>query len=151
MEEAIDIEGHIVWRSPKRVPDCLADEDFIRTTFSTGEYGYTSLNTFLARRDRLLSVGGFPEIGSVASSSLLLVKLCLDSSIAFSTRCSFRKLSANGERPEAIETMLHDLHEFLVCIDTDPLLVEYAALQPSKWSRLRSYLIQAKLFSQSRS
>jgi len=150
MEEAIDAEGHIVWRSSTLVPDRLGDEDFIRSTFSTGEHGYKSLNTFLAKKERLVSVGGFPDIGSPGSSSVLLVKLCLDSSIAFSTRCSSRKSSADNDRHEALETMLQDLHEYLVCIDTDPFLVEYAALQPSKWSRLRSYLIQAKLFSQSR-
>jgi hypothetical protein len=91
-EEAIDPAGRVIRQSKDTIPEVLSGFDFIKTTWGTREYRLGSFCTYLTRTETLLSCGGFPDIwAGTSDEDLLAVKLALDSSIAFSTRCSYRK------------------------------------------------------------
>jgi glycosyltransferase involved in cell wall biosynthesis len=145
-EEVIDPDGKVLRCTSRNVPEILSGEDFIRSTFHTRKYGYKSLCTFLAKREKLLSCGGFPDIWAATSDEdLLMVKLSLGHSVAFSTRCSFRKrlYQASGGYAIHLSDLARGTKEYLACLDTDPFILKYAASHASKWEEMRGYLIES--------
>jgi glycosyltransferase involved in cell wall biosynthesis len=144
-EEVIDLEGKRIWKSKDSVPEVLSGEDFIRATWRTRAYGHNSLCTFLGKTEKLKACGGFPEIWlAIADEDLLMVKLALNSSIAFNTRCAFRKRfheTSLGLSVELKKDLARGIHEFLQLMDSDSIIAEYAAANPAKWKELRGYMV----------
>jgi glycosyltransferase involved in cell wall biosynthesis len=145
-EETIDQSGKVVPTSKETIPEVLSDTDFIRSTWSTREYGLTSLCTFLAQTERLLACGGFPEIfAGTSDEDLLMVKMCLGGQVAFSTHCSFRKRRYETSMGYALETqdLARGIREFVAKMDSDPQILAYAETHPDEWKELRGYLFDS--------
>jgi hypothetical protein len=144
VQESIDIAGKLFHRSKDTVPEILSGPEFIRAAWGTGEYAFRSFSTFLARTERLRAAGGFP-IFRVAQGDddALIVKTCLDNFIAFSTRSVFRKRyhdsSDQGSLP--ILDLARGLRDFLRLLDTDPLILAYAAAHPVEWPESKRHLV----------
>ena len=144
MEETIDCSGRVLARSKETIPELMSGPDFIRATWGTRQSGLTGLCTFLAKTERLKACGGFPDIWAATSDEdLLIVKLVLDNFIAFSTRCSFRKryYETSGGYAITLQDLARGIREFIACLDSDPLILDYAGLHASEWSDLRGYLV----------
>jgi glycosyltransferase involved in cell wall biosynthesis len=144
-EELIDLSGNVLRRSKDTVPEVLRGEEFIRTTFETHEYGYGSLCTFLAKTGTLKANGGFPEIwGASGDEDILMIKLALGSSIAFATRCAFRKRfhETSGGFAISPKDLARGIREFVKVLDSDPTILKYAAAHPAEWKKLRDYAAQ---------
>jgi glycosyltransferase involved in cell wall biosynthesis len=145
MEEVIDQHGRVV-RKSNPIPEVLPGEAFIRASFGTREYGYESLCTFLAKTEKLLSCGGFPDLWAATSDEdMLMIKLSLDSHIAFNTNCAFRKrfYEASGGYAIGLPDLARGIREYLACLDSDPQVLRYAALHSSQWKELRDYLVES--------
>jgi glycosyltransferase involved in cell wall biosynthesis len=145
-EEVIDLAGNVLRASRDTVPEVLPGEEFIRTTWSTREYGYQSLCTFLAKKEKLLAFGGFPDIWSGTSDEdLLMVKLVLDGFVAFNTECAFRKrfYESSAGLAQDLEDLARGIREFIASMDSDPAILAYAASHPVKWKELREYLVDS--------
>jgi glycosyltransferase involved in cell wall biosynthesis len=146
MEEVIDESGNVMRTSRTTVPEKLSGTDFIRATWKTREYGFEALCTFLAKTEKLRACGGFPDIWAATSDEdLLMVKLCLDSSVVFSTRCSFRKRFDEASQGYSIEPrdLARGIREFVTCLDSDPTIKRYSLRHPEEWSELRGYLVNS--------
>lgn len=146
IEETIDESGNLIRRSKETVPEILSGPDFIRATWGTREYRLEALCTFLAKTEKLIACGGFPDIWAATSDEdLLMVKLCLDNFIAFSTRCTFRKrfYETSGGLAIELQDLARGIREFLACLDSDPRILKYAALHSAEWNELRRYLINS--------
>lgn len=146
VEEVIDAAGNLIRSSKNTVPEILSGEDFIRTTWSTREYGFESVSTFLATKEKLIECGGFPDTwAGTSDEDVLTIKLSLDSCIAFSTQCAFRKrfYETSGGYAIELQDLARGIREYLACLDSDPRVLEYSALHPTKWNKLRSSLIKS--------
>lgn len=146
LEETIDHAGNVIKRSKDTVPEILSGVDFIQATWGTHKYRYEALCTFLAKTEKLRACGGFPEIWAATSDEdLLMVKLCIDNFVAFSTRCSFRKRFDEASMGYALEIqdLARGIREYLAHINSDPRISKYAALRPIEWNESKRYLIDS--------
>jgi len=143
-EDTVDQTGRVIRSSKDTIPELMSGVDFIRTTWGTREYRLGSLCTFLAKTERLLECGGFPDIwAGTSDEDLLMVKLSLDNHVAFSTQCSFRKRFHETSFGYAIDMkdLARGIREFVTCLDSDVIVRRYAGLHPAKWNELRNYLV----------
>jgi len=145
IQETIDEAGKLLYRSKDTVPEILSGPDFIRAAWGTHQYGFRSFSTFLARREKLLACGGYPNFWvGCADEDAMFVKLCLEGPIAFSTRSTFRK--RYSESSDGYSAPLQDLargmRDYFEFLDTDPRLLKYAAAHPAEWKESKVYLVQ---------
>lgn len=144
IQETIDEAGNFLRRSSDTVPEILPGAEFIKAAWATHEYGFESFSTFLARTQNLIACGGFPNFRTgTGDDDALMVKLSLGNFIAFSNRCAFRKRyseSSDGYAV-AIEDLARGLRDFLVFLDSDPIILEHAASHSKEWSVSRRYLV----------
>ncbi len=97
IQETIDETGVTLRRSSEKVPEMLTGPDFIRAAWGTHEYGYESFSTFVGRTANLVNYGGYPDFcKGTAHDDALIVKLCFDNFVVFSTRCTFQKALFRG-------------------------------------------------------
>ena len=75
-----------------------------------------------------------------------MVKLCLDDFIVFSKQCAFRKryYEDSGGYAISIKDLARGIREFLHCLASDPMILEYAASHPGEWNELHRYLMDSK-------
>ena len=144
IQESIDEAGNIISRSKDTVPEILSGPDFIRAIWGTREYGFRSLSTFLARTQQLKANGGWP-IFRVAQGDedALIVKMCLDSFIVFSTRSTFRKRydASTDQGSLAIRDLAKGVRDFLQFFETDAKILDYAASYPAVWAESKRHLV----------
>jgi glycosyltransferase involved in cell wall biosynthesis len=145
-EATIDESGRVIRASNAWVPDVLSGPEFIKATWGTRQYGFGALCTFLGRTEKLLECGGFPNIwAGTSDEDLLMVKLCLGSHVALSTRCSFRKRFYETSIGYALETknLARGIREFISLLDSDDLIAAYAQQHPHEWAEMRGYLVSS--------
>jgi glycosyltransferase involved in cell wall biosynthesis len=144
IQESIDETGNLISRSKDTVPEIMSGPDFVRSIWGTRDYGFRSLSTFMAKTQQLRANGGWP-IFRVAQGDedALIVKLCLDNFIAFSTRSTFRKRyddsTDQGSLP--ILELAKGVRDFLRFFDTDPKIMSYAAAHPTVWAESKRHLV----------
>ena len=144
IQESIDEAGNIISRSEETVPEILSGPDFIRAIWSTHEYGYRSLSTYLAKTQRLIACGCYPNFCvSQGDEDALIVKTCLDNFIAFSTRSTFRKRyeDSSDQASLPIQDLARGVRDVLKFFDTDPQILDYAASHPVEWAESKRHLI----------
>ena len=125
IQETIDETGVPLRRSSEKVPEMLTGPDFIRAAWGTHEYGYESFSTFVGRTANLVNCGGYPDFcKGTAHDDALIVKLCLDNFVVFSTRCTFRKRYSEASDGYAMEIkdLSKGLRDFLAFLDSDPMI-----------------------------
>jgi glycosyltransferase involved in cell wall biosynthesis len=144
LQETIDESGAFLRSSRAELRELLSGPEFIRALWETREYGYESISTFLARRSHLIACGGFPDFwkGS-GNDDALLVKLCLDSFVALSPRCAFRKRWYDTSYGFAMTTqdLARSVKEFLDFIKSDPVIVRFVMEHPGEWREARRVLV----------
>jgi glycosyltransferase involved in cell wall biosynthesis len=144
VEEVIDEAGCVLRKSKPTVPELMSGADFIRSTWGTWSYGFGSFCTFLARTERLREAGGFPEIwAGTSDEDLLVIKLSLNSHLAFSTRSTFRKRFDEKSEGYAIDLsdLARGIREYLALLDSDAQVRAYAEVHAAEWAELRQYLV----------
>jgi glycosyltransferase involved in cell wall biosynthesis len=144
IQETIDETGVFVRRSSEKVPEMLSGPDFIRAAWGTHEYGYESFSTFVARTANLVKCGGYPEFHKgTAHDDALIVKLCLDNFVVFSTHCAFRKRysEASDGYAMAIQDLSKGLRDFLAFLESDPTIKAYALSHRRQWRESKRYLV----------
>jgi glycosyltransferase involved in cell wall biosynthesis len=141
-QEVIDASGRVLRRSSDRVPDFLSGEEFVRNWTA---YGYENYSTVMARTGDVRQCGGYGDFANgTASDDALLIKLCLRGAVALSKRCIFRYrwhqtsygFSMNPRQ------LANDLRMFLSFLETDEVILAYAAQRPDAWSRMRANIVQ---------
>lgn len=145
IQETIDETGVPLKRSSERVPEMLSGPNFIRAVWGTHEYGYQSLSTFVARTANLVKCGGYPDFcGGTAHDDALIVKLCLDNFVVFSTHCAFRKRysEASDGYAMAIQDLSKGLRDFLAFLESDPTIRAYAVSHRHQWRESKRYLLE---------
>jgi glycosyltransferase involved in cell wall biosynthesis len=141
-QEVVDTTGRVLRRSSEHVPERLSGEDFIEAWTASG---YENYSTVLARTRDVRQCGGYGRFPSgTASDDALLIKLCLQGAVAFSTKCTFQYRwheSSYGfsMSPERLAT---DIKLFLKFLDTDPMIQVYASRFPERWRRLKRHRVQ---------
>jgi glycosyltransferase involved in cell wall biosynthesis len=144
IHETIDETGVPLRRSSEKVPEMLSGPDFIRAAWGTHEYGYESFSTFVARTANLVKCGGYPDFcRGTASDDALVIKLCLDNFVVFSTRCTYGKRYSGASEGYAmvIQDLSKGLREFLAFVESDPTIGAYAASHPREWRESERYLV----------
>jgi glycosyltransferase involved in cell wall biosynthesis len=144
VQETFDESGKVHGRSKDTVPETLSGPDFIKAIWGTHEFGFRSLSTFLAKTQTLREHGGFPNFKiAFGDEDLLIVKLCLDSFVAFSPRSTYRKLWAESSDGLAVDIgiLAKGIREFLGVLDRDAELQAYAARRPNEWKESKRYLV----------
>jgi len=145
IQETIDETGVTLRRSSEKVPEMLTGPDFIRAAWGTHEYGYESFSTFVGRTSNLVNYGGYPDFyKGTALDDALIVKLCFDNFLVFSTRCTFRKRYSEVSDGYAmgIKELSRGLRDFLAFLESDPIIRAYAVSQRRQWKESKRYLVE---------
>jgi glycosyltransferase involved in cell wall biosynthesis len=141
MQESVDTMGRVLHRSQDRLPRILRGEDFIR---SWSSYGFECYTAMFGRTALMQSCGGYEDFPrGTHSDDALLVKLCLNGSMAFGQHCTFSwqiNDSSYGWSMSCDE-LAEDTRQFLHFIEHHPTITRYAALQPVKWEELKPFLL----------
>lgn len=144
VQESVDEAGNVISRSKDTVPEIMSGPNFIRSIWGTREYGFRSLSTFLARTQQLKANGGWPNFRvAQGDEDALIVKLCLDNFIIFSTRSTFRKRydDSTDQGSLAIRDLAKGVRDFLQFFETDPKILDYAASHPDVWAESKRHLV----------
>jgi glycosyltransferase involved in cell wall biosynthesis len=143
IQETIDETGVPLRRSSEKVPEILTGPDFIRAAWGTHEYGYESFSTFVGRTANLLNCGGYPDFyKGTALDDALIVKLCFDNFVVFSTRCTFRKRYsvASDGYAMGIKELARGLRDYLAFLESDPMI--RAVSHRRQWKESKRYLVE---------
>jgi glycosyltransferase involved in cell wall biosynthesis len=145
VQESIDGEGTLLSRSKDTVPEILSGPDFVRAIWGTGQYGFHSLSTYLARRDRLRAVRGY-HVFPVAQydDDVLVAKACIDNFVVFSIQSVYRKRyhKSSDQTCLPIKDLAASTRDFLQLLDTDPVISDYAASHSAEWIQSKRYLVR---------
>jgi hypothetical protein len=144
-QEIINEKG-IVTRTSKDVPaEIMSGAEFIRATWKTYQFGYEALGTNVARTAALRACGAYPNFtrGS-AIDNALIIKMCLNSSVAFSSKCAWRwrVYESSHGWSVSIKDLAASAREFIRFLYTDPIIQELARKNPAQWEGLRDALVQ---------
>jgi len=144
--DVMDEAGRVVRSSDERgFPlDVLSAEQFIRA-WCLGEYDFVGFVTNLARTYDIREVGGYPDFpNGNGIDNALLIKLCLNSDIAFTRRCTFRYrvYGASEGLSASYRGLAQASRRFLEFLETDPRILEFADAQPDQWAQMRSHLVK---------
>ena len=144
-QEIINEEG-IVSRTSKDLPaEIMSGADFIRGTWKTYQFGFEALGTNVARTAALRACGAYPNFtrGSAIDNALIL-KMCLNNSVAFSPKCvwRWRVYESSHGWSVSIKDLAASSREFIRFLYTDPTIQELAKKNPVQWEELRSALVR---------
>jgi glycosyltransferase involved in cell wall biosynthesis len=144
VQESIDEAGKLFHRSKDTVPEILSGPNFIRAAWGTREYGFRSFSTYLARTERLKAAGGYPIFWvAQGDDDALIIKMCIDNFIVFSTRSAFRKRyhRSSDQHSLPIHDLARGLRDFLSFFDTDREILNYASSHPVEWAESKRCLV----------
>ena len=143
-QEIINEDGAIV-RTSKGLPiEMMSGPEFIRGTWKNYQFGFEALGTNLARTAAIRECGGYPDFtrGSGIDNALI-IKLCLNSSVAHSRNCAWRwrVYESSHGWSVSISDLASSSRQFMRFLDTDPVIRKLAKANPSQWKELRDALI----------
>lgn len=143
-QEIITEEGVVLRKSMEPSVDIMSGPDFIRATWKRFQLGFEALGTNLARLATIRGCGGYPSFrrGSGIDNALV-IKLCLNSSIAFGKKCAwrFRVYEASHGWQVSIKDLAASTKEFIRFLDTDPVINGLARANPGQWDELKGALV----------
>lgn len=143
-QEIINEEG-VVLRHSKDLPvEMMSGPEFIRGTWKDYKFEFEALGTNVARTAAMRACGGYPNFtrGS-AIDNALIIKLCLNSNIAFSENCAWRwrVYESSHGWSVSIKDLAASSREFMRFLETDPVIQELARVNPAQWEELKGALI----------
>jgi len=142
--EGVDEDGHTFRSTTESVPPFLSSEDFIKAWY-LGTYKFTGFLTNMARTRDIRLCGGFPDFPhGNHSDNALVVKLCLNSLVAFNLNCVFqyRVYEASTGLAVPCKELAEACVQFLSFLDSDPKILEFAQSRSDQWSRSKAYLVK---------
>jgi glycosyltransferase involved in cell wall biosynthesis len=143
--EIIDENGCVL-RAPKPgLPVELAGPDFIRAVWETYELGFENVEGFLARTKLWQDMGGYPNFtkGNHIDDAAV-IQLCLNHQVVFAPKCTFRHrvCPENYCRAVTMKELAAASKEFLLWLDHDPIIGQFAVSHSEEWRHLREVLEQ---------
>jgi glycosyltransferase involved in cell wall biosynthesis len=144
-QELINENGIKIDESDEKVPELLSGPDLIRDVWSFYKYHFTCFATFLAKTQQIKECGGYPEFRKGShNDNALLIKLSLDSYIAFSPKCAFRWRFYDTSHGWSLSIwdLAADTREFLRFLERDPTISKFASAHPAQWRELKTILVQ---------
>lgn len=144
-QERMNREGAILKTQRADLPELLAGPEFIVTAWQKYTLGIDCFATVLSRTADIKACGGYIDFprGNHMDDALL-IKLCLNRSVVFSSRCVFRNrydLTSEGWSASLWELAVAT-KQFLEFLDTDPVIQQFALQNPGKWPPLRAVLVE---------
>ena len=142
--EVINEDGEIFKSMKETVPPFLSSENFIKA-WCLGTYKFTGFLTNMARTRDIRLCGGFPDFPQGNhSDNALVVKLCLNSLVAFNLNCVFqyRVYEASTGLSASCNELAEASAQFLSFLDSDPKIVKFAQSRSEQWSQSKAYLVK---------
>ena len=140
-QESVNAMGQVLHRSLDQLPRILSGEDFIR---SWNRYGFECYTAMLGRTALMQACGGYENFPrGTHSDDALLIKLCLNGSMAFGQHCTFRWRVDDSSYGWSMncEELAEDTRQFLRFLEHHPTIIAYAARQPRQWKELKPLLL----------
>jgi glycosyltransferase involved in cell wall biosynthesis len=144
-QEIIDETGAKLRESAIELPGVVSGAEFIRDTWRFNKYKFECLATFLARTREIKSCGGYPEFSKgTHSDDALLIKLTLDSYVAFSSKGVFRYRAYETSHGWSLNIwdLAADSRQFLQFLNNDPVVWEFSLSHPDEWRDLKEILVR---------
>jgi glycosyltransferase involved in cell wall biosynthesis len=144
-QELIDSDGKILRKTREPLPEILLGPDFVRSIWQEYEFGFECFATVLARTAEMRDCGGYPEFTrGNGNDNALLISLCLNSHVVFSSKCVFRwridETSHGWSVP--IRDLAASTREFLHYLESAPAIRRYEAAHPQQWKPLKNCLVE---------
>lgn len=144
-QELIDPNGAILRKTREPLPEILSGPDFVRSSWQKYEFGLECFATVLARTAAIRACGGYPEFTrGNGNDNALLISLCLNSHVVFSSKCVFRwridETSHGWSVP--IRDLAASTREFLHYLESAPAIRRYEAAHPELWKPLKNCLVE---------
>lgn len=142
-QELIDPDGAILRKTREPLPEILSGPDFVRSSWQKYEFGFECFATVLGRTAEMRACGGYPETtrGNF-NDNALLISLCLNSHVVFSSKCVFRwridETSHGWSVP--IRDLAASTREFLHYLESAPAIRQFEAAHPEQWKPLKRLL-----------
>ena len=144
-EEILNKDGVVIRKSHDFPAQVLSGADFMRKLFQSFEFGFETTTTFVARTVEVLECGGYPDFAhGNGIDNALVIKLCLDSSVALSPECIFRwRVHESGLGwSVSPKDLAAALTEFIRFLDSDPVIRKSVAVRPAEWRELKNALVK---------
>src|SRR5918996_2871932 len=144
-QEIINETGDKIAQSEAELPDILSGADFVPDAWQSHKYMFECLATFLARTNDIKACGAYPDFRKGShNDNALMIKLSLNSYIAFSTNCSFRWRAYETSHGWSISIwdLAADTRQFLRFLETDPTILKFSSARPVEWKKLKSILVR---------
>jgi len=141
-QEVVDETGKVLSRSSERLPPVLSGEEFIR---SWTKHGFACYTAMLGRTSLMRELGGYEDFPrGTHSDDAMLIKLCLNGSIAFGQRCVFRWRVNDASYGWSMDcdALAEDTRQFLQFLERDSRIIAYAARKPEQWNELKPLLMR---------
>ena len=139
-QHVVDDAGRILRQSSDQVPEFLTGGEFIRSWTS---YGYESYSTMFAKTSEMRRCRGFPDFPrGTHIDDALLIKLCLNGHVAFSTRCTanWRWVESSFGWSMECGQLAEDTRQFLKFLNCDPVIRAFAVREPGQWAEFNAIL-----------
>jgi hypothetical protein len=143
-QEIINEDGVVIRRSKDLPAEMMSGADFIRGTWKDYQFKFEALGTNVARTAALRACGGYPDFTrGTAIDNALIIKLCLNSSIAFGRNCAWRwrVYESSHGWSVSIKDLAASSREFMRFLNTDPVIQELAKVNPAQWEELKNAVI----------
>lgn len=135
--EYIDMTGKVLRSSPDRPPCQIPGEQLIEQWTTLG---YESFTAILARTAEVRDCGGYPNFpGGTHCDDALLVKLCMNRSIAFTNTCTYGLRIDESSFGWSLnyQSFADDTRRYLEFLNADLTIRAYAKSHPERWANLR--------------
>jgi glycosyltransferase involved in cell wall biosynthesis len=143
-QEIMSESGTRIRQSKEELPDILSGADFITDAWQSHVYEFECFATCLAKTEQIRACGGYPEFRKGShNDNALLIKLSLNSYIAFNPECSFmwRVYETSHGWSISIWDLAADTRQFLRFLETDPTILKFGSAHPVEWKKLKSILV----------
>lgn len=142
-QETVNKDGVVLKTSNANVPEILSGPEFIKATWERYEFGFTNVESFLAKTEPLKQIGGYTNFpGGNYSDDSTVIRLCLENYVVLSSKCAYRHRIHEGGYGWNIsmKELAGACRGFLAFLDQDPTVRRFAAAQPEEWRKLKSVL-----------
>jgi hypothetical protein len=114
-------------------------------TWQKYEFGFEALGTNVARTSAILACGGYPNFTrGNGIDNALVIKLCLNSNVAFSSKCAWRwrVYESSHGWSVSMNDFASSCKEFMRFLNTDPVIRKSAKENPTEWRELKQVLVR---------
>lgn len=144
-QELINSEDVVIKVCERCLPEQLSGAEFIRAVWKRCAFGYENVESFVARRQALLAVGGYPNFtkGNHIDDGAV-VRLCLQGAVVFNSECVFRHRIHEGGYGWQVSAgeLAAACREFMKFLRGDPWIQKWASRNREEWKELKEILVR---------